>query len=174
MNALASAPAALQKGTHLVSGPQDGTGYWQPAPSTGYAIVKLGPHNSPINNLEAGIQVLEAGRHVRNHAHQRNDELLFVWEGKGHCQVDGTRYELSPGALIAVGRFVEHVIYNDGPGQMKIFWVFTPPGLSDWFGAIGRPMRPGETNPGEFPRPDNVGDIHKHLRFVPGDQLKQG
>ena len=72
MNAPIAPP---QKGVLLVSGPEEGTSYWQPLPSTGYATVKLHPGNSPINFLSAGIQVLEPGTHVRNHAHQRTAGL---------------------------------------------------------------------------------------------------
>jgi mannose-6-phosphate isomerase-like protein (cupin superfamily) len=169
-----NAPIALpQKGAHLVSGPGEGTSYWQPLPSTGYATVKLHPGNAPINFLSAGIQVLEPGTHVRNHAHQRNDELLFVYEGTGRGIVDGKTYPLSPGALIAVGRYVEHVVHNDGPGQMKIFWVFAPPGLEDWFAAIGKPRKPGEPMPAPFARHEDVADVQKRMKFVPADELKQ-
>ena len=171
MNAPIAPP---QKGVHLVSGPEEGTSYWQPLPSTGYATVKLHPGNSPINFLSAGIQVLEPGTHVRNHAHQRNDELLFVYEGIGRGIVDGKTYPLSPGALIAVGRHVEHIVHNDGPGQMKIFWVFAPPGLEDWFAAIGKPRKPGEAMPAAFARPDNVAEVHQRLKFVAAGDLKQG
>lgn len=171
MNAPIAPP---QKGVHLVSGPEEGTSFWQPLPSTGYATVKLHPGNSPINFLSAGIQVLEPGTHVRNHAHQRNDELLFVYEGTGRGIVDGKTYPLSPGSLIAVGRYVEHVVHNDGPGQMKIFWVFASPGLEDWFAAIGRARKPGEPQPAPFPRPDNVAEVHQRLKFVAAGELKQG
>lgn len=167
-------PAALQKGAALVSGPDDGVSYWQPLPSTGYTVTKLSPLNSPINHLAAGIQVVEPGMHVRNHAHQCNDELLFVYEGTGHALIDGVRHELAAGALIAVGRYVEHKVFNTGTTQMKIFWVFTPPGLEDWFGAIGQPRRAGDAPPPPFPRPDGVDDIHKKVKFVPGEKLQQG
>ena len=167
-------PPAPQKGVHLVSGPEDGLSYWQPQPSTGYATVKLHPGNTPVNFLSAGIQVLEPGTHVRNHAHQRNDELLFVYEGTGRALVDGKTYPLSPGALIAVGRFVEHKVFNDGPGPMKIFWVFAPPGLEDWFAAIGQPRKPGEPAPPPFNRPADVAEVQKRVKFVPAEQLKQG
>jgi len=171
MNAPIAPP---QKGVHLVSGPEEGTSYWQPLPSTGYATVKLHPGNSPINYLSAGIQVLEPGTHVRNHAHQRNDELLFVYEGTGRGIVDGKTYPLSPGSLIAVGRYVEHIVHNDGPGQMKIFWVFAPPGLEDWFAAIGKPRKPGEPMPAPFARPEDVAEVQKRLKFVAASDLKQG
>ncbi|MCW5770597.1 MAG: cupin domain-containing protein [Rhodospirillaceae bacterium] len=171
MNAPIAPP---QKGVHLVSGPDDGTSYWQPQPSTGYATVKLHPGNSPINFLSAGIQVLEPGTHVRNHAHQRNDELLFVYEGTGRATIDGKDYALAPGALIAVGRYVEHIVFNDGPVPMKIFWVFAPPGLEDWFAAIGRPRQAGEPMPAPFTRPEDVAEVQKRVKFVAADQLQQG
>jgi hypothetical protein len=41
-----------------------------------------------------------------------------------------------------------------------------PPGLEDWFAAIGRPRAAGEPMPDAFDRPQNVGDIQKNLRFV--------
>ena len=164
---------AQQKGAHVVSGPGEGVSYWQPQPSTGYATVKLHPGNSPINFLSAGIQVLEPGTHVRNHAHQRNDELLFVYEGTGRGVVDGKTYPLAPGSLIAVGRFVEHIVFNDGPGPMKIFWVFAPPGLEDWFAAIGKPRKEGEPVPAPFSRPDDVAEVQKRVKFVSAEQLKQ-
>jgi len=166
--------SAQQKGAHVVSGPGEGVSYWQPQPSTGYATVKLHPGNSPINFLSAGIQVLEPGTHVRNHAHQRNDELLFVYEGTGRGVVDGKTYPLAPGSLIAVGRFVEHIVFNDGPGQMKMFWVFAPPGLEDWFAAIGKPRQEGDPLPAPFGRPEDVAEVQKRVKFVAAEQLKQG
>jgi mannose-6-phosphate isomerase-like protein (cupin superfamily) len=170
----APVPPPPQKGVHLVSGPDEGVSYWQPLPSTGYATVKLHPGNAPINYLSAGIQVLEPGCHVRNHAHQRNDEMLFVYEGTGHALIDGKTYPLAPGALIAVGRFVEHKITNDGPGQMKMFWVFAPPGLEDWFAAIGKPREAGAKAPAPFDRPADVAEVQKGVKFVAAGLLKQG
>src|SRR5688572_4432557 len=166
MTATAFAPAT-DKGPALVIGSEDGASFWQPQPSTGYATVMISPFNAPFNHLSAGVQVLEPGAHVRNHAHQRNEELLFVYEGRGRCLIEGKECALEPGALIVVGRNIEHKIFNDGPGQMKMFWVFTPPGLENWFGAIGRPRQPGEPPPAPFTRPDDVADVQKQVFFVP-------
>ncbi len=173
MTDAAFAPAA-DKGIAAVIGPEEGVSFWQPLPSTGYATVKISPFNAPFNHISAGIQVLEPGTHVRNHAHQRNEEMLFVYEGTGKCLVDGRECALEPGALIVVGRNVEHKIFNDGPGQMKMFWVFTPPGLENWFAAIGRPRRPGEPPPAPFTRPQDIADVQKQVHFVPVERLEHG
>ena len=50
---------------------------------------------------------------------------------------------------------------------MKLFWVFLPPGLENWFRAIGRTRTPGEAMPEKFPRPANVEDILEAMKFVP-------
>ena len=59
------------------------------------------------------------------------------------------------------------MIENTGDVDMKLFWVFMPPGLETWFRAIGRPRVPGETMPDAFDRPDNVEDVMEQMRFVP-------
>lgn len=155
-----------EKGALQVIAPEEGRSYWQPDPSRGFVTVKLSPESAPYNHFSAGIQVLEAGAHVREHGHERADEMLFVYEGRGHAILDGERHELEPGAMMMLGRGRMHKIVNDGPGQMRIMWVIFPPGLEDWFAAIGRPREPGDAMPEPFERPDDVADIQKAMRFV--------
>ena len=50
---------------------------------------------------------------------------------------------------------------------MKLFWVFMPPGLEDWFHAIGRPRQPGEAMPDAFDRPADVQEVMDRMRFLP-------
>ena len=159
-----------RKGPMMVVGPDEGDSYWQPSPSTGYVTVKVSPYNSPFDLFSAGIQVLEPGTHVREHAHERAHEMLFVHEGTGTAIIDGVEHKLFPGSLLMLGRYVQHRIANDGPGQMKLLWVITPAGLEDWFAAIGRPRAAGETTPPVFTRPDTVGEIQRQQRFVNPDQ----
>jgi mannose-6-phosphate isomerase-like protein (cupin superfamily) len=158
------------KGPAIVLGPEDGESFWQPNPSTGYIISKITPYTSPFDTFSTGIQVLEPGAAVREHGHERSHELLFVYEGTGHALVDGERHALEPGSMMLMGRRVLHYVQNDGDTQMKILWVIFPPGLEDWFRAIGRPRQPGETEAPVFDRPDDVEDIQNRQRFVrPGE-----
>jgi quercetin dioxygenase-like cupin family protein len=154
------------KGVALVLGPEEGESYWQPEPSTGYVTVKISPYNSPNDLVSAGVQVLEPGSSVRGHAHERANEILFVFEGQGRAEVEGKWHRLAPGSTLMVGRFVQHYIENDGRVPLKMFWAIMPAGLEDWFKAIGRPREPGEPTPPPFERPENVADIQKQMRFV--------
>lgn len=155
------------KGEAIVVGPEAGESFWQPTPSTGYIVNKITPYNSPYDDFSAGIQVLEPGAAIREHAHERQHEVLFVYEGTGYAILDGERVELSPGTVIVFGRRVLHLVQNSDSGQMKMFWVIFPPGLEDWFQAIGRPRKFGDAGDAPiFDRPENVRDIQDRQRFV--------
>jgi mannose-6-phosphate isomerase-like protein (cupin superfamily) len=151
----------------VVVGPDEGVSLWQPLPSRGYVTVTLSPETMTYDTFSSGIQVLPPGCQIREHGHRQNHELLFIYEGEGLCVVDDVRYDLKPGTTVLFGRYAQHWIDNTGSVDMKLFWVFFPPGLENWFQAIGRPRTPGEPMPAAFPRPDNVGAVMEQMRFIP-------
>jgi len=150
-----------------VVGPEEGESLWQPLPSRGYVTLKLTPESTPYDTFTSGIQVLPPGCHVREHGHRRNHELIFIHEGTGRVEIEGNEYPVGPGATILFGRYARHVIENTGAVDMKLFWVFMPPGLEHWFRAIGRTREAGEPMPPGFDRPDNVEEVMEQMRFVP-------
>jgi mannose-6-phosphate isomerase-like protein (cupin superfamily) len=162
----------LTKGPAMVLGPEDGESFWQPAPHGGYMTVKLSPNNFPSNQFSMGIQVMPPGCHVRSHGHARNDEILFIYAGTGHCVVDGVSHPLEPGSTIVVGRYVEHSIHNDGPGDMKFVWFFSPPGLELVVEAAGRPRRAGEPAPSNFERPANMAQVLEKAGYATPEELR--
>lgn len=147
--------------------PEEARSYWQPLPSSGYVTVSLSPTTTPYDTFSAGTQVLPPGRHVREHGHRQNHELVFIYEGEGRCEIEGVSHPLRPGTTVLFGRYARHLIENTGSTDMKLHWVFFPPGLEDWFSAIGRPRRPGEPMPEPFDRPADVAAIQERMRFVP-------
>ena len=150
----------------MVIGPNDAPSWWQPLPSRGYVSVALSPENTPYDGFSSGIQVLPPGCSVREHGHQRNHELLFIHAGTGSCTIEDETHDLVPGTVILFGRHARHFLVNTGDVDMHIFWVFMPPGLEDWFAAIGRPRAREQPMPEAFERPQNVGDVQAKLRFV--------
>ena len=158
--------ADLTKGFSMVLGPDDGEGFWQPLPARGYAINKITPYNSPLNNFAMGIQILEPGAHIRRHAHERSDEVLFCYSGSGRADVGGKRYSVEPETTILIGRNVFHRIANTGKKQMRLMWAILPPGLEDWFADIGKPRQAGERLPPAFQRPRNVDQIEAMARLL--------
>ncbi len=150
-----------------VLGPEEGRALWQPLPSRGYVTVKLSPQTMPYDDFSAGIQVLPPGCHVREHGHKQNHELIFIYEGSGTVTIEGETRAIGPGSTILFGRYARHRIDNTGTTDMKLFWVFSPPGLEDWFESIGRERQPGEPMPAAFDRPQDVAEIQARMRFVP-------
>jgi mannose-6-phosphate isomerase-like protein (cupin superfamily) len=158
------------KGSVIALGPEDGESFWQPLPSTGYVINKINPYNSPYDTFSTGLQVLEPGAHIRRHAHERSHELLFCYRGTGEADIEGERHEIRPETMILVGRGLQHTVTNTGTEQMRLFWYIAPPGLEDWFRAIGRPRHAGEPLPAPFDRPAIVEMIQAQQRFVRSDK----
>ncbi len=151
----------------VVIGPEDGASLWQPLPSRGYVTVKLEPQTMPYDTFSCGIQVLPPGCSVRDHGHQQNHELIFVYEGRGSVTIDGETQPVVAGSTILFTRHAQHRLDNTGDEDMRLFWVFFPPGLEDWFAAIGRPRRPGDPMPDPFERPMDVDAIMQRMRFTP-------
>lgn len=157
----------ITKGKSVIIGPDDGQSLWQPMPSRGYVTVNLTPGNMPYDTFSSGIQVMPPGGEVREHGHKQNHELVFIYEGEGVVDIDGEVTRIVPGSTVLFARNCTHWIKNTGASDMKMFWVFFPPGLEDWFNAIGKPRNPGDPMPDAFPRPENVQEVMDRMRFLP-------
>lgn len=158
------------KGIVIALSPDDGESFWQPLPSTGYVINKINPYNSPYDSFSTGLQVLEPGAHIRRHAHERSHELLFCYRGTGQADIEGHLHEVRPETMILIGRGLQHKVTNTGSEQMRLLWLIAPPGLEDWFRAIGVRRRPGAPMPPPFERPSNVEMIQNQQRFIRPDR----
>jgi quercetin dioxygenase-like cupin family protein len=157
----------VTKGHSVVVGPEEGRSLWQPMPSRGYVTVNLTADNMAYDTFSSGIQVMPPGCEVREHGHKQNHELVFIYEGTGFVEIDGEVTALQPESTVLFARNCVHRIVNTGDTDMKLFWVFMPPGLEDWFYAIGRERTPGEPMPEAFARPDNVQEVMDKMRFLP-------
>jgi hypothetical protein len=53
---------------------------------------------------------------------------------------------------------------------MRLIWFISPPGLEDWFRALGRPRQAGDPLPPPFDRPSNIKEIRTLQRFIPSEE----
>jgi hypothetical protein len=59
---------------------------------------------------------------------------------------------------------VKHELINESPDEdLVMLWVITPPGLEDFFQAIGRPREAGAPVPAPFERPQDVIAIERRM-----------
>ena len=151
----------------VIVGPDEGQSLWQPAPAQGYVTVKLSARNSDYGAYSAGIQVLPPDCHVREHGHQINHELIFVFEGQGTVTVNDLTSAIQTGATVLFEPGSYHRIDNTGNTDLKLFWVYSPPGLEHWFNAIGRERLPHESMPPPFARPADSAPAFERMGFLP-------
>jgi quercetin dioxygenase-like cupin family protein len=110
-----------------------------------------------------GYQTIAPGGRVREHSHGGQVELQICFRGQGRVVVDGVGHSLVPGTACMLGYDVKHEIINEGPDDLVMLWVITPPGLEDFFKAIGQPRTPGQPAPAPFARPTDVVAIERAL-----------
>ena len=151
------------RGRAVVMQPEDGPSYWQPVPANGHADPKLYPARTGYAGLSMGFQTVAPGGRIREHSHGDQVELQICFRGAGHVMVDGASHRLVPGTACFLGYDVKHEIINDGPDELVMLWVISPPGHEDFFEAIGRPRTAGEPAPDSFERPTDVVAIERRL-----------
>lgn len=155
--------AEAVRGHAVVVQPDQGASYWQPVPANGHADPTLTPATTGFDALSMGYQTIAPGGRVREHSHGDQVELQICFRGRGRVVVDGASHPLVPGTACLLGYDVKHEIINEGSDDLVMLWVITPPGLEDFFQAIGRPRRPGEEAPAPFARPTDVVAIERGL-----------
>jgi mannose-6-phosphate isomerase-like protein (cupin superfamily) len=153
-------------GAARVLGPTEGGSFWQPVPANGF-VRNLFSNLSIAsqNRFSVGTQTVAPRSFIREHTHDRNEEIIFVVEGRGVCRLDGEEYPIEKGSCVFLGHGRRHHFLNPHDEPMTFFWVFMPGGLDDFFAQIGRPRSEGEAAPEPFARPDNVAEIEARTVF---------
>ncbi len=155
-------------GDVLVLKSDQGEHLWQPVPANGHITVKLAPDMVRMDHpIGLGTQTVPPGSYVREHLHDRNEEVLFFLSGTGRAVLDGVAHAVEPGTIIYVGKNRLHMFINDGDIDLHWMWLIVPNGLETFFRAIGRPRQPGEPTPEPFARPDNVRALELSTVFGP-------
>ena len=144
-------PDQTPPGQTLVVQPGAAESYWQPVPANGHIDVIFAPHLVAMDcPIGFGTQTVSVGGHVREHAHDRNEEVIYVIKGAGHAVIDGEAHPMTPGSAFFIGKNRRHMFINKGPEDLIFTWLMVPNGLEEFFRLIGRPRRPGEPTPDRF------------------------
>ena len=151
------------RGHAVVVQPEEGPSFWQPVPANGHADPKLTPAVTRYDGLSMGYQTIAPGGRVREHSHGAQVELQICFRGRGRVVVDGQSHPLVPGTACFLGYDVKHEIINESSDDLVMLWVIAPPGLEDFFAAIGRRRETGAPAPEPFARPGDVVAIERSL-----------
>jgi mannose-6-phosphate isomerase-like protein (cupin superfamily) len=155
-------------GQILVVRPGEAISYWQPVPANGYIEVVLSPGQVDMEHpIGFGTQTVPPGCYVREHSHDRHEEVIYFVRGRGKAVLDGVDTPVTPGTAIFIGKSRRHMFVNDGEEDLHWVWLIVPNGLEDFFRLIGRPRSADEPAPEPFPRPTNVLEIERQTVFAP-------
>ena len=130
--------------TFLVSGEQAGGGF--------FAMEGLVP----------------AGGGPPPHIHEREDETLYVLEGKCSVQIGEQQLVASPGDFIFLPRGTVHAFGNDGPDTLRLILTFIPAGIEQFFEEVLEPV----TNRTAEPPPPTKGLVDRLLAAAPKYGIK--
>lgn len=147
----------------VVMQPGEGPSFWQPKPANGHAEVKLTPGATGHDGYSAGFQTVSPGGRIRPHSHDAQVEMQVCFRGNGRIVIDDESHPLVPGTMAFLGKSSIHEIINDGAEDLVMLWVISPPGLEDFFAAIGRERKPGDKAPEPFARPTDVVAIERAM-----------
>lgn len=163
----------LQRGEIRVVPAATGESYWQPVPANGHIEVLMAPDLvNMASSFAFGTQTVPPGCHIREHAHDRVEEMIFVLSGTGRAVLDGEDVAMTPGTAIFLGFNRRHMFINAGSEDLRLAWLVLPNGLEAFFRGIGRPRHADAPDPTPFPRPADVLDIERRTVFAaqPADQ----
>lgn len=155
-----------EQGICKVLNPEDSPSFWQPVPANGYIrnILNRGVTQGKAN-FAMGTQTVPPGCMVREHTHDRVEEVIHVLQGTGIARIEGVEYPIQPGSTVYVGLNRKHHFINTGTEPITWLWLVMPGGLDDFFEQIGKPRIEGEPDPEPFPRPANVAEIEARTVF---------
>jgi mannose-6-phosphate isomerase-like protein (cupin superfamily) len=146
--------------------PDEAPTYWQPVPANGFIRNIFNRANTQsVNDFSIGTQTVAPGCMIREHTHHRNEEVIYVIEGRGFARIDGVDHAIERGSAVFIGHDRKHHFVNPGPDPLTFVWFFMPGGLDGFFAEIGRPRKPGEPAPEPFDRPDNIAEIEARTVF---------
>lgn len=145
--------------------------FWQPVPANGFIRNLLNTATAGAESaFSMGTQTVAAGCQIREHTHDRHEEIIHVLEGSGIARIDGEETPIEVGATVFIGRNRRHHFLNRTDQPFTFLWIMLPGGLDEFFAAIGRPRQPGEPAPEPFPRPADVAAIEARTVFGWADQ----
>ena len=81
-----------------------------------------------VTDLSVGMTILPPGNASSFHSHDAESETWIIVAGEGEVRVGDEREPVGPESVVHLPRSVMHQIINTGREELRMFWVYTPPG----------------------------------------------
>jgi mannose-6-phosphate isomerase-like protein (cupin superfamily) len=107
--------------------------------------IKVSPSGG--GRLAMITQDVSAGTSIPIHAHDREDEIIFIQSGTGEATLGDQKVSLEAGSTMFVPQGTWHGGRNTGSEILRWIAIYSPSGFEGYFREIGRP------SPDAPPRP---------------------
>lgn len=87
----------------------------------------IAPWSCDTTHLSAGLSVYPPGSKPEGHTHPQEEETIYCVAGVGRIVSEGKNWEMTPGTIVHVPPNTFHATESDGPDELKLLCVFTPP-----------------------------------------------
>ncbi len=77
-------------------------------------------------NLSMGINETYPGGIIPEHKHETEEEINFVFMGRGKFVAEGKEFPLESGVCVYIPPGIPHKIINDGDEVIRFMWIFAP------------------------------------------------
>ena len=85
------------------------------------------PEDMGSEGFIIGTHTMDPGGGAQEHAHEREQEAMYFYEGTGVATIDGVEYEIRPDSVMLAPAGIRHTIRNTGAGPLKFVFVYCPP-----------------------------------------------
>ena len=87
------------------------------------------PANSETKEFLMGTVEIPPGSSIPYHAHTNEEEIMFVYEGRGIATVDGKEHRVSKGSVVLTTPGCQHSFTNTWTENLSIAFFYSPPGV---------------------------------------------
>jgi mannose-6-phosphate isomerase-like protein (cupin superfamily) len=84
-------------------------------------------HEMGAVGFAAGMHIMEPGGMNQMHVHEKQQEAMYFYSGRGIARVGDEEFEIVPESFLLAPAGVPHQICNTGDEPLKFVWIYCPP-----------------------------------------------
>ena len=124
--------------------------------------IKLSPHGS--GRFAMITQDVSPGTSIPIHAHDKEDEVIFIQSGQGEATIDTRTVPLAAGSTLYVPQGTWHGGRNTGRETLAWVAIYSPSGFEGYFREIGK-RAPDEPPQSRTPEEREALDARFGIRY---------
>jgi mannose-6-phosphate isomerase-like protein (cupin superfamily) len=84
-----------------------------------------------VERISVGMTILPPGNSTSNHSHESEIEAWLIIQGTGKAILGEQSITVGPESVIFVTPNTSHQLINTGDKEIRMFWVYSPPGAEN-------------------------------------------